>query len=209
MSRLHLRRLKNAGKELNEVLGLTDPCIETEKVDREELESLIIEAADLIQEGEEEAFSDQTLFVIKTLTEGLDVEDEDPDGMEDEELEEELEEDDEAFEEEEQEFEKEPMPKKKEETKKPAKAKKKSEPEKEIEYYEELVPKKKRGRKGPSAYGTTIQILAKSPDMTLQDLKEDLTEYGVNVEEKNASINTAFFQFEKIYQLLKAAGKLK
>lgn len=195
MSELKTKQLKDAAKELNDVLGLTDPPIKTVGVKTEDLKEAILEAAGLIEEGEEENFTQDTLDVITALQEQIE------DDPEAEEAEAETEEPEAEAETEAETEEPEEKPVKK------AKA-----PKKEKAAKAEKAPKKEKPvkkEKTPSAYGTAIEILSKDPDMDSKTLIAKVKKKGIDVDKGHTAINTAYSQFRKVVKLLREAGMMQ
>lgn len=196
-----MKELQNAANELSEFLGL-EPKIKTVGVKKEALEKAVTEATELLEDGEKEQLSKDTIKVIDSL------------------LGEEPEETDDTDEAEEPE---EKPAKKKAAKKKPAPKKKakKEEPEEDPEEPEEPAeepeeteekpaPKKKAKKekpaKEPSAYGTAITILATKPDMDSKELKKAMEKKGIDTAAKKNAITTALSQFHKVVGLLRENG---
>lgn len=195
-----MKAMQKAAKELNQKLGL-DPAIKIVGNTKTTMRDQLIQSAALILEDDD--ITDETLELLATLS----AEEEEvketpptkkkaaPKAKKKEEEEEEEEEWDEEEEEEEEE-----APAKKTPTKK-APAKEKAAPKTKV------VKEKKA--KALSAYGVSIDILGKNPDISANDLKKEVAKQGIDVEEKNSSITTAYSQFGKVVKVLRAHKHMK
>lgn len=79
-------------------------------------------------------------------------------------------------------------------------------PEKEVKVKKE---KKEKVERGPSAYGTSVEIMCKDPKTTKESLFKQLTKKGIDIEAGKSGILTGFSVVQKIVSLLKANGHMK
>jgi outer membrane biosynthesis protein TonB len=101
----------------------------------------------------------------------------------------------------------------KKESKKPTTTKKEvvEEDDDEVEEKPKKNPHVKvKEPKGPSAYGTAIELMCKTPDQSIEDLKKGLEKKGIKVTTSNISaIRTAFGTVRKIVSLLRENKLMK
>lgn len=64
----------------------------------------------------------------------------------------------------------------------------------------------KKEKKGPSAYGTAIQLMCKKPTMTMPALIKAVEKKGIDPVVSKGAINTGYNAVRKVYTLLKENG---